>query len=66
MAGEEIGIETDSPGTRLDHPDHGVIGEALGAETLEWGRSALGLTINEFYGQTECNLVLASCALIGV
>jgi acetyl-CoA synthetase len=41
-------------------------GEALGAETCEWGRSALGLTINEFYGQTECNLVLASCAAIGV
>jgi acetyl-CoA synthetase len=41
-------------------------GEALGAETYEWGRSALGLTINEFYGQTECNLVLASCAAIGV
>ncbi len=41
-------------------------GEALGAETYEWGRSVLGLTINEFYGQTECNLVLASCAAIGV
>jgi acetyl-CoA synthetase len=41
-------------------------GEALGAETLEWGKSALGLTINEFYGQTECNLVLASCAMLGV
>jgi acetyl-CoA synthetase len=41
-------------------------GEALGAETLAWGREALGLTINEFYGQTECNLVLASCAAIGV
>jgi len=41
-------------------------GEALGAETLEWGREALGLTINEFYGQTECNLVIASCAAIGV
>jgi acetyl-CoA synthetase len=41
-------------------------GEALGAETLEWGKSALGVTINEFYGQTECNLVLASCAVIGV
>src|SRR2546423_450151 len=41
-------------------------GEALGAETLEWGKAALGLTINEFYGQTECNLVLASCAAIGV
>jgi acetyl-CoA synthetase len=41
-------------------------GEALGAETYEWGKSALGVTINEFYGQTECNLVLASCAAMGV
>jgi acetyl-CoA synthetase len=41
-------------------------GEALGAETLEWGRAALGLVINEFYGQTECNLVLSSCAKLGV
>lgn len=41
-------------------------GEALGAETLEWGRGALGLAVNEFYGQTECNLVLASSALMGV
>ncbi len=41
-------------------------GEALGAETLEWGHDALGLAINEFYGQTECNLVVASCAAIGV
>jgi acetyl-CoA synthetase len=41
-------------------------GEALGAETYEWGKSALGIAINEFYGQTECNLVLASCAAIDV
>ena len=41
-------------------------GEALGAETLEWGRATFGLTINEFYGQTECNLVLSSCAVLGV
>jgi acetyl-CoA synthetase len=41
-------------------------GESLGAETLEWGRSALKLCINEFYGQTECNLVVGSCATIGV
>jgi acetyl-CoA synthetase len=41
-------------------------GEALGAETLAWGREELGLTINEFYGQTECNLVLGSCAALGV
>jgi len=41
-------------------------GESLGAETYEWGRAALGLVINEFYGQTECNLVLGSSAAIGV
>ena len=33
-------------------------GEALGKETFEWGKEALGLTINEGYGQTEANLVL--------
>ena len=41
-------------------------GEALGAEVFEWGRKELGLVINEFYGQTECNQVLGSCAAIGV
>jgi acetyl-CoA synthetase len=39
-------------------------GESLGAATLDWGREALGLTINEFYGQTESNLVLGNCAAI--
>lgn len=39
-------------------------GESLGAEMLAWGRDVLGLTINEFYGQTECNLVLGNCASI--
>jgi len=37
-------------------------GEPLGAEMLDWGRQAFGLTINEFYGQTECNMVASSCA----
>ena len=41
-------------------------GESLGAETYEWGKGALGLTINEFYGQTECNKILAACSAIGV
>ena len=40
-------------------------GESLGIEALEWGKSAFGLTINEFYGQTECNLVLGACAQLG-
>ncbi|MFL4470818.1 AMP-binding protein [Tateyamaria armeniaca] len=37
-------------------------GEPLGAEMLAWGQRALGLTINEFYGQTECNMVVSSCS----
>ncbi len=41
-------------------------GETLGEETFAWGREALGMRINEFYGQTECNLVVASAASIGV
>ncbi|HXW23307.1 MAG TPA: acyl-CoA synthetase [Xanthobacteraceae bacterium] len=41
-------------------------GESLGAETYDWGEATFGFVINEFYGQTECNLVLASCAMLGV
>ncbi|WBU61931.1 acyl-CoA synthetase [Paracoccus albus] len=36
-------------------------GETLGAELLDWGRKVFGTTINEFYGQTECNMIV-SCA----
>jgi acetyl-CoA synthetase len=51
---------------RLNLRTVGSGGEALGRETFEWAQTVLGLTINEFYGQTECNLVLSSCALLGV
>ena len=36
-------------------------GEPLGEELLDWGREIMGLTINEFYGQTEVNLVIGCC-----
>jgi acetyl-CoA synthetase len=39
-------------------------GEALGAELLDWGRGVFGLTVNEFYGQTECNVVLGNAATL--
>ena len=39
-------------------------GETLGAELLDWGRRTLGVTINEFYGQTECNLVISNAASV--
>ncbi len=38
--------------------------ERLGAQMLDWGRGALGVTINEFYGQTECNMVASSCGTL--
>ncbi len=41
-------------------------GEALGRKLVDWGRQELGVTINEFYGQTECNLVLGSCLSHGI
>ncbi|ETF04476.1 AMP-dependent synthetase [Advenella kashmirensis W13003] len=37
-------------------------GESLGLELIDWGRRNLDLTINEFYGQTECNMLVSSCA----
>jgi acetyl-CoA synthetase len=44
----------------------GSAGEALGVEPYEWAKRELGMPINEYYGQTECNLVLGSCAMLGV
>ncbi len=46
------------------HPVRSVFsgGEALGADLLAWGNDVLHVPINEGYGQTECNLVLGSCA----
>ena len=35
-------------------------GEAVGADMLEWGREALGVTINEIYGQTEASYVIGN------
>jgi len=37
-------------------------GETLGSELLDWGKEVMGVTINEFYGQTEVNLVVGNCA----
>lgn len=57
---------------RSTYPDHaprnlhlvsvGSGGESLGAPLLDWGTSVLSVTINEFYGQTEGNLLISSCA----
>lgn len=47
---------------RLDMRSIASGGETLGAELLAWGEKVFGLTINEFYGQTECNMIVSSCS----
>lgn len=36
-------------------------GETLGSELVTWGKRVFGVTINEFYGQTECNMIVSCC-----
>ncbi len=54
------------PRSRYDYQMRtiGCGGETLGEELLEWGKEVMGLTINEFYGQTEVNLVVGNCCQI--
>lgn len=51
---------------RLNLRTIGSAGEALGREAYDWAQAALGMKINEFYGQTECNIVLSASASLGV
>lgn len=39
-------------------------GEQVGEELVHWGQSALGLTINEMWGQTEFNYLVGNCSAI--
>ena len=39
-------------------------GEAVGKELHEWADATLKTTVNEGFGQTECNLVLGNCASV--
>ncbi len=36
-------------------------GEPMGADIINWGHETFGLTLSEFYGQTEVNLVVGNC-----
>ncbi|KND18016.1 AMP-dependent synthetase [Pannonibacter phragmitetus] len=58
--------QVESPQTRYKLALRSVAsgGETLGAELIAWGRKVFGLTINEFYGQTECNMIVSSCAAV--
>jgi acetyl-CoA synthetase len=37
-------------------------GESMGEELLAWSRTTFNTIANEFYGQTECNMVISSCS----
>ena len=37
-------------------------GETVGEETAAWCRERFGVRLNEFYGQTEANLLIGNCA----
>jgi acetyl-CoA synthetase len=39
-------------------------GEALGEEMLNWVRERFGVTVNEIYGQTECNYVVGNSSTL--
>ena len=39
-------------------------GESLGSALLQWGEQCFGVRINEFYGQTECNMIVSNCTSI--
>ncbi|NND93060.1 MAG: AMP-binding protein [Granulosicoccus sp.] len=52
---ESIGVELRSVGSG---------GEALGADLTDWCQHVLGASVNEFYGQTECNMIVSSCSAL--
>lgn len=58
--------QVQGPRSRYDYDIRtiGCGGETLGEELLDWGKRILGVTINEFYGQTEVNLVVGNCCEI--
>lgn len=56
--------QVEDPRSRHDYQIRsiGSGGETLGSELLDWGKEVMGVTINEFYGQTEVNLVVGNCS----
>ena len=60
--------QVDGPRGRLRAPLRSLVsaGERLSEAAFEWAPEALGAPVNEVYGQTECNYVLASAAALDV
>ncbi len=55
--------QVEHPSRRHDYEVRtiGSGGETLGSELIKWGEETFGITIAEFYGQTEVNLVVGNC-----
>ncbi|PTM41310.1 acyl-CoA synthetase [Bosea sp. 124] len=56
--------QVERPRERFDYAMRsiGTGGETLGADMLAWSRQTFGFEVNEFYGQTEANLIVSNCA----
>ena len=50
------------PGTPVSLRTVASGGETVGVETADWCRDRLGVRLNEFYGQTEANLLVGNCS----
>jgi len=56
--------QVERPRQRFDYAMRsiGTGGETLGADMLAWSEETFGFPVNEFYGQTEANLIVSNCA----
>jgi len=64
--GLKVMRQADNPRERYNYNLRSMFsgGEALGTSLMEWGREQLGVTINEAYGQTECNVIVGCCSTV--
>jgi acyl-CoA synthetase (AMP-forming)/AMP-acid ligase II len=58
--------QVENPRARYDYAMRsiGSGGEALGEDILDWCRETFGFDVNEFYGQTEANLLVGNCSSV--
>ncbi len=54
-------MRSHDPGTPVSLRTVASGGETVGIETADWCRTRLGVRLNEFYGQTEANLLVGNC-----
>jgi acetyl-CoA synthetase len=54
-------LRSHDPGTAVSLRTVASGGETVGAETAAWCADRFGVRLNEFYGQTEANLLVGNC-----